>query len=278
MKFLLFPIYFITHLFSIKEKFIESNAFFFNWIVLFSIIVFILHCVKLRKKNNFNMFDKMFFVLFLSTIICSYKCILNISFNSYGTYFFPLLAICISIYLINYSTTRKRIKIKVIIAIFMSVISILYCFSNIERSSIVFSQEKLKTEKGVLAPEKEQIVTIYETVRYLINNTSMDDTILVLPEGAIINFLTDRISNNKFYYLIPPNIEIFQEEKIKNELENNLPDYIVIQPVSYYNFDETFFCESFGKRICSIIPEYYENIRTFGKEFQIAVYKIKNKK
>ena len=43
----------------------------------------------------------------------------------------------------------------------------------------------------MLAPEKEQIATIYETVKYLISNTSADDTILVLPEGAIINFLTD---------------------------------------------------------------------------------------
>ncbi len=129
----------------------------------------------------------------------------------------------------------------------------------------------------MLAPEKEQIATIYETVKYLISNTSADDTILVLPEGAIINFLTDRISNNKFYYLIPPNIEIFQEEKIMKELENNLPDYLIIQPFSYNNYNETFFCESFGNKICSLIPKYYEKPLIFGKDFWLAVYKRKNK-
>ena len=148
MKFLFFPIYFITHLFSIKEKFVESNAFFFNWIGLFSVILFILFCIKLRNKNYFNISDKMFFILFLSAIVCSYKCIFNISFNSYGTYFFPLLLICISIYLINYSVKRKKIRINFIIAVFMIVISSLYCISNMERSNIVYSQEKIKTEKG----------------------------------------------------------------------------------------------------------------------------------
>ncbi len=100
---------------------------------------------------------------------------------------------------------------------------------------------------------------------------------LVLPEGAALNFFTGRKSNNKYYYLIPPNIQIFGEDNIVYDLENNLPSYIIIQPSSYSNYRETYFCESFGTKICALIPRYYEHPLIFGnKEFWLAVYKKKN--
>ena len=66
---------------------------------------------------------------------------------------------------------------------------------------------------------------------------------------------------------------------LKNTLENlknDLPDFIVLQPMSYTNFNETFFCESFGKKICEIIPKYYEYPKVFGSDFWLAVYKKRN--
>ena len=58
-------------------------------------------------------------------------------------------------------------------------------------------------------------------------------------------------------------------------MEKDLPEYLVIQPMSFANFNETYFCESFGKKICSLIPKYYEKPTVLGTNFWIAIYKKK---
>ena len=107
------------------------------------------------------------------------------------------------------------------------------------------------------------------------NKTKENDTILVLPEGAMINFLTNRKSNNMFFHLIPPNLEALDENFVVSELEKNLPNYLILQSMSYTNFNETYFCESFGKEICNLIPKYYEKPIVFGNDFWLAIYKKK---
>ena len=46
--------------------------------------------------------------------------------------------------------------------------------------------------------------------------------------------------------------------------------------MSYNNFNETFFCESFGQKICNLIPKYYEKPIVFGTDFWMAIYKKKD--
>lgn len=278
-------------IFYLAKIFIISNAFYFNWIGIFALILFILFCIKLVKKHkekSIEVSDILFFILSLSTILCSFKCIFNISFNSYGTYYFPLLFICCILYFYIYKIEGKLIKRKklkdikylTLLIMVIFIIGNIYYFSNLERFRQVYGFCAVPIEKGLLMPGQEQIEPIYETVNYIKNNTNKNDRILVLPEGSAINFLTDRKSHNKYYYLIPPNIEIFGEDNIVNDLEKDLPEYLIIQPMSYNNFKETYFSESFGQKICALIPKYYEKPIVFGKEFWLAIYKkkVKNEK
>ena len=282
---ILFLLLLYFFIYIVVKSLIISNAFYFNWIGVFALILFSVLCIKLIKKHKEKTFciqDIMFFTLFVSVILCSLKCIFNISFNSYGTYYFPLLFICCILYFYIYRIeTLKIMEIKKLIYIQILIMlifctGIIYYLSNIEKLKIVYGFCSVKVDKGPLTPGLEQIEPIYDAVNYIKNNTKKDDIILVLPEGAAINFLTDRMSNNKYYYLIPPNIEIFGEDNIVKDLEKDLPDYIVIQPMSYINFKETFFCESFGLKICNIIPKYYKKPIVFGNDFWIAVYERKN--
>ena len=250
--------------------FVKSNAFYFSWIGIFTLILFIFKWKELLKENKY------LFLLFISTILCSAKCIFNISFNSYGTYFFPLLFICSLLYFSEIKIkedfeTKKSIRI-----ILTYVLLILFCFfslSNIDRLEHTFLHVKLPFYKGNIYTEKMYVNPIVQTIHYIQQNTKEEDRILVLPEGAAINFLSDRKSHNKFYYLIPPNIEVFGEENIVKELKEDLPEYFVLQSMSFHNFNETFFCESFGTKICGLIPQYYEKPIVFGNDFWITIYK-----
>lgn len=140
----------------------------------------------------------------------------------------------------------------------------------------------IKTEKGTFQTDKQQSKIISKLLSYLSENTKESDNILIMPEGAFINYLANRKSNSQYYYLIPPNVEIFSEEKIINDISNNLPEYIILQPMYFENFGETFFCESYGEKICSTILKYYETpyvIQEENNNFWIAIYKkVKNTK
>ena len=254
----------------VYEKLVQSNAFVFNWLGIFSIILFIIYLIQYSRKDN-TINEKLYLVLFISVILCSFKSIFNLSFNSYGTYFFPLLFICCLIY--------PKWKIKegdIIISVMIMLSGMLYLCSNLDRQSLIFSEKKYTVEnKGSFYIPKPEYNAFTNAVEYIKNNTNKDDTVLVLPEGAMINFLTDRKSNNKFYYLIPSNVEVFGNDYIISELKKQLPRYILLQPMLYQSFNQTSFCESYGREICENILKFYEQPVVYGDNFWIAIYKRK---
>ena len=217
----------------------------------------------------------MFFILFISVLLISVKCLTSLNFNYYGAYYFPLPALCVFSMLYDYALRRGNEKsVKICFSILFAILFFSFAVSNIERRNAVFDAE-IKTEKGIIYVESSKAPAVRSILEFISRNTAPSDKILVLPEGAIINFLSGRKSDNKYFYLIPPNIEVFKENNIVNDLKNSMPEYIIWQPVSYNNFQENFFCGSFGRKICSLLPEYYEKPVVFGADFYLAVYKKK---
>ncbi len=138
---LIYTIYYLVNIFII------SNAFYFNWIGVFAFVLYIIFCIKFIKKRPRELTDKLFFVLFTTTVLCSFKCIFNISFNSYGTYYFPLLFISCILYFYNYRRMRK-IKIFLLSIFIIYTLAIIYGLSNTARAQIVFVHNPVKTEKS----------------------------------------------------------------------------------------------------------------------------------
>ena len=257
----------------------QSNSFYFNWIGLAVLIILPFFAYLLYQKKMQNLLsnsDVMLFITFISAVLGALKCIFDISFNAYGTYFFPLLFVCFVLFFVWKKSLQSKISKNYITSIFclILVFSLGFLCSNYFRKINVFPVY-FTNEKGSFYSEPIFVKPASDLVNYISSNTKKEDTILVLPEGAMINFLAERKSNDKYYYLIPPNIEVFGESAIAEDLENNLPDYIVLQSMSYTNFDETYFCESFGRQICELLPKYYENPIVFGDDFWFALYKLK---
>lgn len=257
----------------------KSNSFYFNWIGIAVLIILPFFAYLLYRKklqNPISNADTMLFITCLSTVLGALKCIFDISFNSYGTYFFPLLFVCLVLFFVWKKSLQNKISKNYITSIFCLILVFSFGFlcSNYFRKINVFPVY-FTNEKGSFYSESIFVKPASDLVNYISSNTKKDDTVLVLPEGAMINFLSERKSNDKYYYLIPPNIEVFGENAIAEDLENNLPNYIVLQSMSYTNFNETYFCESFGRQICELLPKYYENPIVFGNDFWFALYKLK---
>lgn len=255
-------------LFFLTGIFVQSNAGFFSWIGIADLILLIILIIK--YKNNILKENKLFFILFLSVILISFKSICFIALNSYGSYFLPLLLLCALIYLINYTNRINPIFISVLLIL----LAITFGVSNYMRTQLVHNIG-LPFEKGRIYVEDFSAEAIWKTYQYIINETNQSDKILVLPEGAMFNYLTGRKSDNKYYYLLPSNVEIFEESRIMKDLEKNLPDYIIITPRAFADYNETYFCGSFGGEICKLLPLYYNKpiIQKGGYDYSIAIYK-----
>ena len=59
-------------------------------------------------------------------------------------------------------------------------------------------------------------------------NLPADATLVVLPEGVIVNYLARRPNPTPHLNFVPPEIAIFGEERILRDLTTNPPDYVVL--------------------------------------------------
>ena len=90
----------------------------------------------------------------------------------------------------------------------------------------------------------------------------------------MINFLSERKSDNFYYYLIPVNVQVFGEEKILADFKKNMPDYFIMNNVPYTPFNVGNFC-SYASKICDFIEKEYVAIAGVNDGVEFVLYKKK---
>jgi len=121
----------------------------------------------------------------------------------------------------------------------------------------------------------------WETICYLKENTSQDDTVVVLPEGVGINFFSHRENPTGYYTFIPPYLEFISEEKIIDRFEKTDIDYILVVSRTTQEYGFPYFGVNYGKNIDLWIKDHYMLEKLFGPypftspEFSGALYKKK---
>ena len=131
----------------------------------------------------------------------------------------------------------------------------------------------VKTDKGILKIKPIFYPTFIKTIDYINTKINKADKILILPEGALLNYLTERKSDDYLYYLIPPNIEILGNDYIISRINSNLPEYIFVSNILYPWFNETTFYKGSGKEIYNFILNKYKRIDIIGDDIQFFVFK-----
>jgi len=129
---------------------------------------------------------------------------------------------------------------------------------------------------------KEYYTIVFDRlVNWIEKNTRQSDTILIMPEGVMINFVTKRPTLDKYYHLIPNHIAALGEQNIVNDLKNNKPDYVIITNQPYGMYGASYMCEDFGNMICQFIEKNYilkRRLRSFDNNlnnFDAEIYKLK---
>ncbi len=224
------------------------------------VVNFILLLLSIKKK------DLLLSILLLTGILTSVKTLGGISLEVYGTYFFPLLFISLIASACEKVTTRKTI----IISIICLTLSFLYLSYEINEK-IKFRE--INTTKGAFNIPKVFYHSTNDIIAYIHQDTNKNDKVLILPEGTIINFLTDRKSDKDLYYLIPPNAEIFSNEYIENKIISKELDYIITTNIQYPWYGEKSFMTGWGSEYIKLLNTEYKLVDIVGKNLKFYVYK-----
>lgn len=312
--YLLLPSITVFALNFIKAKYIQNNLIkgFINFFTYAFLAGFLLKNLKFFEPNNLNMFcwlgitcllilagmsvyyiykfiknkttaattDLMFLFLLTSAICVSFKGLFAIIITCYGTFTITALIIPFTIFLTKYFPSKLSNKLPNIKTAFVNtIIALCYTtmaaclFANIDRITTE-NLYTIKTPNGNMS-----IRNIYPDqnilLDYILKNTPKDAYIVTVPEGVTINFLTQRKSHNKYYYLIPGNVEVFGEETILNDFKQNPPDYFITHDLPYFCYDVGDFCSYAGK-ICDFIDKNYNKELNVYGAINMALYKRKH--
>ncbi len=228
---------------------------------LLPIINIILFIVQFKKLYS----NKPLFIFILSSILASVKFSLFLNINHMGAFLFPVVLLT-TIILINQK--QFLLYLKYIILIFL----ILFFASN-DFESLKYKNFHLLTNKGNIYTYSKDGVPIKKLSDFILNNTTINDKIVILPEGAFINFITDRKTDNLYHSLIPLYyLDIFKENNVIEHFKNYPADYFIILPLSTIEYGYNSFCDYAGN-FCEIIFKNYNLIYEFENT---KVFKRKN--
>ena len=255
----------IPSIYSIaRNSVLFDRTMFFSSFGIFAILITIF---------SFKTKDIKYIILCLSSVLASLKAIFSISLNIYGTFFLPAILLVISIFIYRYRN-KKIIFIPYLIFILISVFLYAYfdikTFEDNRKNKTEYNGNKIYTDNKYFADRYNEII------KYIEVNTNKNDKILVLPEGVILNFLTQRISDNKYYYLIPPNVELFKQEQIISDLQKAPPEIIIIFSNQYYWYNTGSFESEYGNKIHNYIKDNYD-IDENNSGMYDKIYKLKDK-
>jgi hypothetical protein len=107
-----------------------------------------------------------------------------------------------------------------------------------------------------------------QAVEWITSHAAPNESVLVLPEGVMLNYLTRRINPTKFTNMMVPELIAYGETVILAEITAHCPDYIVLvhkdtseYGVGYFGTDPRN-----GMRIMAWVNNHYSMVSLLGSE------------
>lgn len=225
--------------------------------------VFVLAVFKIKEFNK-NL--PLFFVCIFSLAV-GLKSFFFVQINQYGRYFLPLLVISLIILLKEYYfKNTKEIYIKTVV-FFLLLLGTVSFAGNL--NTLRYLNTKISTPYGTVYKD-EASAKVFNTILDTVNKlTAPDDTVVVLQEGLLINFLSGRKAD-KYNYLIPSLLNLYGEDKVVNQYMSSSPEMFII--LTSPN-DKALICNGWGYKICGFINKNYRLVQTIKADNLILIFK-----
>lgn len=232
---------------------------------------FILVFVFVFALSTYKKLNPILTVLTVSTLLASAKIFWAVLIGNYGTYYVSV-AIVTALALLFNILPKKLEKITGIIVLLISLFFISMNFNGLYGQEIV-------TEKGKIKTGFSQAVNTNNLIKFINENTKKDDKILILPEGMMINFLTNRKSDDFYNSFLPLYTETFGEEKIVNHYKSDKPEYIILSNLNMKDYYFNYICQDYAQQFCQFILDNYNQVgfinENSDKFIRYTVFKTK---
>ncbi len=104
-----------------------------------------------------------------------------------------------------------------------------------------------------------------QATTFIADHTPPDSTLVVLPEGVLVNYLTRRRNPTPYVSFIPVELVVFGQEAMLTALERSKPDYLMVVERDLREYGQQFFgMDSFGKGFQAWIDQNYRLVAQFG--------------
>ena len=209
-------------------------------------LVMFIFAICLYKK-----LDMKLTILVVSAFFAGIKVFWALMLGSYGTYYAPIILIAIFALLRLLSKNYDKA-----ISIYLLFFSFIYFSYNCY--GLDLSQQTIETPNGKIITSANLAKSSNELIDYISKNTKPSEKIVIFPEGMMINFLTDRKSDDWYNSLLPLYIETFGEEKIIEHFNSDKPDYIILNNLDMKDYYYRYICQSYAFGFCEFIKENYK--------------------
>ena len=231
---------------------------------------------KIKDYKNKSRCIRLLLLIF--ALICSLKNFHSLLLSFYGAYSFAPLFICLILFISDllednflYNTQKQY---KSALCAFIIILTLL--FANILFIWVREENSKVKTPLGTIKAEKMTAEPFNETLRYLKNHSNLDDSLLVIPEGIILNFLSNRTWDFYQTSFTPLDFETFGEDVIIKNITEIKPKYIALSNRNTSEYAKSYVCKDYGVKACKYIVENYTLEAAFGEKFRIYLFKYRD--
>ena len=237
-------------------------------------IPYIIAIIFVYKFNDNFINNRAIFFILLASLLLGQREFFRLTLDYYGTYSFPLyilslivcIKLCVPIYLSGVEV-RKLINFIFILLICM--------YSNNLYKLRDNTTAYMDTSKGILYTNENYAFVLNNAIEYINNNIDKKSTILTLPEGTLINYLTDRKVDMHCFMMDRLYHDAYGEEKAKNLIESTNNDYILLfRGFDLNNFHHPYLFDPLSSSSGLYIAEHYDIVTEFKRgTSQITILK-----
>lgn len=211
-------------------------------------------------------------ILTLTAISISLKSFWGAIIFSYGNYILSFLLITVlALILEKFKGKNINTNLLAFYFIFASFIFSMPSIAEIKQKDFALS-----STRGKIYLEKPFYDSTNELIKYIDKNTQKTDTVVIYPEGAVINFLTERKTDNFYNSFIPLYWEVFGDKKLIEHFGKTKPEYIIFNnwsdPKDYYLGT---ICNDYAQEFCGYVAKNYKKVKVLDSGFRYLIYKYK---
>jgi hypothetical protein len=116
----------------------------------------------------------------------------------------------------------------------------------------------------VVGLDKPDGATVNKAIEALRSRARPDQTLVVFPEGVMINYLTRHVNPTPYTVFIPVELAIYGEARMLASLQAHPPDYVMLVHRETPEYGVPYFGRDYARRIDSWIVQNFQPVSVIG--------------